>query len=144
VLEIKTEMTSAEATVRKLDEKVRLARKIAFERFGWAADSVSRLLVVEESTTNRRRVATAAALFNVAVPARAVAVRTWLGAPSGTLSGMLFLPFTNGRRGMSPAGGRHRVRRAAADKASDPRSAVTASREADDEAARPVILTNRT
>jgi transcriptional regulator with XRE-family HTH domain len=44
VVEVKTELDSAEATFRKLDEKVRLAPKIARERFGWTARTASRLL----------------------------------------------------------------------------------------------------
>ena len=36
VIEVKTEIVSAESTLRKLDEKGRLAAKVARERFGWA------------------------------------------------------------------------------------------------------------
>lgn len=75
VIEIKTEVTSREATIRKLDEKARLAAQIALERFGWTAAFVSRLLVIEATSTARRRVAAAGALFDAAFPVRGVAVR---------------------------------------------------------------------
>ena len=52
VIEIKTEIPSAEATLRKLDEKVRVASAVAMERFGWSPGRVSRLLVVRQ----RRRI----------------------------------------------------------------------------------------
>jgi hypothetical protein len=39
VIEIKTELVSVEATLRKLDEKVRLAPRIALSRFGWRAEA---------------------------------------------------------------------------------------------------------
>lgn len=110
VLEIKTEITSGESTIRRLDEKVRLAADIARERFGWTARTVSRLLVVEDTTTARRRVTVGGALFRAAFPSRAVEVRRWLRAPAVSLSGLMFLPPTNRRRHMSSRGGRHRVR----------------------------------
>jgi transcriptional regulator with XRE-family HTH domain len=110
VVEIKTEVTSGEATVRKLDEKERLASDVAVERFGWKPATVSRLLVVEDSSTARGRIEAAKELFRAAFPARAVKVRQWLRAPAGMLSGLMFLRNTN--RGRTTAGrrGRHRVR----------------------------------
>jgi transcriptional regulator with XRE-family HTH domain len=81
VIEIKTEIPSAEATLRKLDEKGRLATKVAAERFGWVARSVSRVLVVPANETDRRRVARQAALFDAALPARSNEIRRWLRDP---------------------------------------------------------------
>ena len=57
VLEVKTDFPSAEATLRKIDEKARLAAIIAADRFGWRAATVSRLLVFPARPTLRRRVA---------------------------------------------------------------------------------------
>ena len=48
VIEVKTELASVEATLRKHDEKVRLAARIAAERFHWSAVSVSGLLVLPD------------------------------------------------------------------------------------------------
>lgn len=62
VVEIKTEISSAEAVLRKLDEKARIASALARERFDWDAVSVSRLLVIEDTSTNCRRIEGAHAL----------------------------------------------------------------------------------
>ena len=110
VVEVKTELDSAEATFRKLDEKVRLAPKIAGERFGWMARSASRLLILKESTRGRERIRAHAALFDAALPARAVMVRAWLRAPIGQLDGLLLLRLTSRRGDKQPGGGRDRVR----------------------------------
>jgi transcriptional regulator with XRE-family HTH domain len=112
-VEVKTELDSAEATFRKLDEKVRLAPKIARERFGWTARTASRLLIVKESTRGRERIRAHAALFAAALPARAVDVRAWLRAPVGQLDGLLLLRLTTRRSDKQRGGGRDRVRRRA-------------------------------
>ena len=62
VIEIKSELASVEATLRKLDEKVRLAAKIV-RPFGWRPVSVSRLLALPEDRTQRRRVVAHAAVL---------------------------------------------------------------------------------
>ncbi|HJP87637.1 MAG TPA: helix-turn-helix domain-containing protein [Candidatus Limnocylindrales bacterium] len=143
VIEVKTEVTSAEATIRKLDEKVRLAAGFAFERFGWRAGTVSRMLVVEDTSTARDRVAAGAALFAAAFPARTVAIRRWIRSPAGPVSGLLFFRDTNRHRGTRSPRGRHRVkpRRAGAGHPNPnvaPRPSVS-----DDIRAPRTILTNR-
>jgi hypothetical protein len=88
VIEVKTEIASAEAVLRKLDEKVRLAAAVAAERFGWRVTSVSQLLVIEESSTNRRRLAAHAALFDAALPSRGRDMQRWLAdLPSVSVGG---------------------------------------------------------
>src|SRR5689334_24655724 len=52
VIEIKTELLEFGSLLAKLDEKGRLAPKIAL-RFGWRPASVSTCLLVADSTTNR-------------------------------------------------------------------------------------------
>jgi transcriptional regulator with XRE-family HTH domain len=91
VVEVKTELTSVEETLRRHDTKVRLAAQIARERFGWAAADPSRLLVVLDRSTARRRVARHEAAFAVAYPARSREVRRWIRRPSGWLRGLLFI-----------------------------------------------------
>lgn len=110
VIEVKTEVTSAEATLRKLDEKERLASAVAANRFGWRAVSVSRLLVLEASSTNRRRIATHGSLFDGALPVRDDAVRRWIRSPSVAMAGRLFVSASRPATGISVGGGRHRVR----------------------------------
>jgi transcriptional regulator with XRE-family HTH domain len=124
VVETKTDFPSAEATLRKLDEKVRLATKVALERFGWRARAASRLLVLAEGRTARRRIERHAALLEGAFPCRSVGVRRWIAAPAGSVSGLWFVTVTNGCSGSQRPGGRSRVRTAR--KASPTNSAAAA------------------
>ena len=112
VVEAKTDFPSAEATLRKLDEKVRLATKVALKRFEWRARAVSRLLVLTEGRTLRRRIERHAALLEGAFPYRSIGVRRWIAAPAGSISGLWFLTLKNGSSGSQRLGGRSRVRTA--------------------------------
>jgi transcriptional regulator with XRE-family HTH domain len=96
VVEVKTQITSVEATLRRLDVKMRLAPRIVFERDGWRPSVVGCLLVIRDGTTSRRRVERHAAAMTAALPARGPAVRAWLQRPTGPLRGLIFLPLTNG------------------------------------------------
>lgn len=113
VIEIKTEVASSEATLRKFDEKARLAAAIAAERFGWNAATVSRLLVIEDGPTNRRRMRGAIALFDAALPTGGREASAWLRRPSGSISGRLFLSPSNRGGSRHTRGGRQRIRRPA-------------------------------
>ena len=90
VVEAKSVIGDAQATLMPLDRKVRLGSVIA-RPLGWAPATTSRLLVMWGGTANRRRVARIAASFDAALPARGAEVRRWLREPVGTLSGLLFL-----------------------------------------------------
>lgn len=103
VVEVKSVVPDAQATLMPLDRKTRLGRKIGLLH-GWEASTVSRLLVVSDRPINRRRVARLAATFDTAFPARNRAIRQWLRVPRDAISGLWFLSD-------SPAGG---VRRAPA------------------------------
>jgi transcriptional regulator with XRE-family HTH domain len=111
VIEVKTELISAEQTLRKLDEKVRLAPSVALRRLNWSARHVSRLLVIEDASTARRRIDRHAALFEIALPARGAVVRRWLVSPLEPIAGIAFLSPGTGSSGIQSGGGRHRVRR---------------------------------
>jgi len=87
VVEVKTELVSVEETLRKHDEKARLAPGIAAERFGWRAVGTGRLLVLPSRATSRRQVTRQAAVFEVAYPLRGLELRRWLGAPAGASGG---------------------------------------------------------
>jgi transcriptional regulator with XRE-family HTH domain len=111
VVEIKTELVSIEATLRKLDEKVRLAPGIAFDRWGSRPAAVARLLVLPSSTTHRRQVVRHAAVLDVALPLRFDEIRAWLRRPVGPVNGLLFVASTTrGSTRHADATGR-RVRR---------------------------------
>jgi transcriptional regulator with XRE-family HTH domain len=113
VIEVKTEVTSAESTLRKLDEKVRIAAVVARDRFGWQASSVSRLLAMEATSTNRRRLQGHDGIFRAALPLDGISMRRWLAHPEGTVAGRLFLSPSNEGGRIHRQGGRHRVRRPA-------------------------------
>lgn len=91
VIEVKTELTSVEETLRKHNEKTRLGPKVALKQFGWHARATSGLLVLPDLSTPRRRVERHAAVLNNAYPVRGIAVRTWLKAPIDAMSGLLFV-----------------------------------------------------
>jgi transcriptional regulator with XRE-family HTH domain len=95
VVEVKTQLTSVEATLRRLDVKTRLASRVVFERDGWRPSVVGCLLVIRDGTTSRRRVNRHGGAMTAALPARGSAVRTWLRHPTGPLRGLIFLPLTN-------------------------------------------------
>jgi transcriptional regulator with XRE-family HTH domain len=111
VSEIKTDVTSADATLRRHDEKVRLAHAIARDRFGWVASDVSRLLVMPDASTPRRRVRALGGLFDRVYPMRGPAVRRWLRRPTGRLAGLLFLSTTKNAGTRRELASRRRVAR---------------------------------
>ena len=111
VIELKTDLASAEGTLRKLDEKVRLASVIGRERFGWPIRDVARLVVMPEASTLRRRVVRHHGLFDRVLPARGANIRRWVASPDGPLSGLWFLSLSGASVGVQSRGGRERVRR---------------------------------
>jgi transcriptional regulator with XRE-family HTH domain len=90
VIEVKTVVPDLGGVLATFDRKARLASDIARQR-GWDASLVAKLLVLPEDRTARRRVAEHDATFTNAFPARNVQVNAWLKAPSGSLSGLIFL-----------------------------------------------------
>jgi transcriptional regulator with XRE-family HTH domain len=104
VIEIKSVVPDMQAMLHGIDRKGRLAREIARER-GWNVTSVTRLLVLPDDRTSRRRVERHAATFRAALPARTVAIHRWLRRPEGTMDGVLFLSDADRN------GARHRVSR---------------------------------
>ncbi len=91
VTEVKSIIPDAQATLLPLDRKARLAAKVGRSR-GWDSLSVSRVLVVRDGSTNRRRVAALDAMFRAALPLRGAAFRAWLRSPSGSVAALVFLP----------------------------------------------------
>lgn len=90
VIEVKTEITSAEEMLRKHDVKVRLAPGICRERFGAAPSVVARLLVMADTSRNRRHVTRLAPLLDGVYPTRGATLREWLVRPIGAIGGLLF------------------------------------------------------
>ena len=111
VIEIKTELTSIEETLRRLDEKVRLADRIARERFGWNATGTSRLLVMPDTATARRQVSRHRDVLGAVFPAGNVEIRRWLSDPGGSIQGRWFLANISSRSVGRTLGGPDRVMR---------------------------------
>jgi transcriptional regulator with XRE-family HTH domain len=106
VIEVKSVIADSQQTLHGLDRKARLGPAVAEAR-GWRWRSVSRLLVVQESRTNRRRVATHAETFGAALPVRNREVVAWLsgrieGGRRRPIAGLLFVDARGRRDG--PAG----------------------------------------
>jgi hypothetical protein len=99
VVEVKSELVSIEQTLRKHDEKCRIASRLALERFGWTARASARLLVATSDRTTRRRVQRASPVLDAAYPIRAGAAPAWLRAPTTAAVGMLWLADTSRRSG---------------------------------------------
>jgi transcriptional regulator with XRE-family HTH domain len=118
VIEVKTELTSIEATLRRLDVKVRVAPGLAERILGWKPSSISVLLVVAESTTARRVVGMHTATFKSRFPDAGRTVRPWLRNPSRPVSAVWFLPVDRG--GPRRSGGSHRIRSSVPASASRP------------------------
>ena len=97
VVEVKTELTSIEETIRRLDLKARLAARIVGQRHGRRPMATARLLVLAEGSTTRRRVARHEAVLTSAFPVRGRAAWAWLRDPSGSFSGLLYLPVSTPR-----------------------------------------------
>jgi len=91
VIEVKSVVPDMQAMLSTLDRKVRHAPAIAKTR-GWSVASVSRVLVLPEDRTARRRIESHAATVDQVMPLRTVAVRRWLADPVGAIGGVLFLP----------------------------------------------------
>ena len=110
-IEVKSDLTAIESTVRKADEKDRIVRRyLARERFGFTPRAVGRLLVLPATDVARRRVNSAAATLSAAFPARGPAVRSWIRSPTGDVSGLLFVAPTNRGSGTDKRGGSKRIR----------------------------------
>ncbi len=71
VVEVKSELSTIEATLRKLDEKVRIVNgSLGRGRFGFRPRSVGRLVVLPSTDTARRRVDRSSDVLALALPDR--------------------------------------------------------------------------
>jgi transcriptional regulator with XRE-family HTH domain len=104
VIEVKSVVPDLQAMLSTLDRKGRLAPEVARER-GWHGKTVTRLLVLPDDRTARRRVAMLERTFGTALPARTAEVRRWLKQPGGANHGLLFLS------DHTHMGSRHRIAR---------------------------------
>jgi transcriptional regulator with XRE-family HTH domain len=109
VIELKTQLVDVHKLLAQVDRYRRLARRIARGR-GWNANTVGVWVVMRESMTNRRRVATHASVLRVALPNDGQAARRWLHDPVGGLAALSFLSDVHGQTVRGEATTRRRVR----------------------------------
>lgn len=111
VTELKTGIYETWRTMATLDEKARVAGRVA-RRFGWLVRRVVPALVVAETRTNRRRVAAHEALFG-RLDCRGRSARAWLRDPDRPAIGglLLFVPLSDVRGTHGRRAGRQRMRR---------------------------------
>ncbi|MHB8893018.1 MAG: helix-turn-helix domain-containing protein [Candidatus Limnocylindrales bacterium] len=91
IVEVKSAVPDMQAMLAGIDRKVRLGPSLAKGR-GWHVRTVSRLLVLPDDRTARRRLSDHAATVGQALPLRTAAVRRWIAVPASPMGGVLFLP----------------------------------------------------
>lgn len=89
VIELKTDLVDVGELLGTFDRKLRNAMRVA-AGLGWAPLTVSGLLVIAESDSNRRKLETHRETFVAAFPDRFMAVRKWLRHPSDQLRALMF------------------------------------------------------
>jgi transcriptional regulator with XRE-family HTH domain len=110
VIEVKSIVPDAQATIATLDRKARLAPIVARER-GWSCLRVGRLLVVADTRTSRRRVAAHEQTWRAAFPASRRSAFEWLVVPAGPApSALLFMTSPHPKGAKPQTGARYRVR----------------------------------
>ncbi len=95
VIELKTDIVDVNELLGTLDRKGRLARQVALER-GWAAETVSRWLIIAPGRTNRRRIHEHEAMIRNALPDDRRAAEGWLAGPAGTIEALSYWPDIRG------------------------------------------------
>jgi transcriptional regulator with XRE-family HTH domain len=88
IVEVKSRFADLQAMLLSLARKLRLVPGVAREQSGWDAVAVGRVVVAYASHGNRSVLAKHAATFDAALPARSVAIRSWLRAPAGPIAGV--------------------------------------------------------
>ena len=109
IVELKTELADVNELLGVQDRRRRLAAKIV-EPFGWVPVTISQMVVVADSRTNRRRLADHRTLLRAAFPSDGRSVAGWLARPEGPLSALWFLPNSGASVKRRAAAPRHRVR----------------------------------
>jgi transcriptional regulator with XRE-family HTH domain len=114
IVEVKSTVPDMQAMLAGIDRKARLGPSLAKDR-AWHVRTVSRLLVLPDDRTARRRLSDHAATIGQALPLGTVAVRRWIAAPVGSMGGVLFLPsshHTTARHRVGASGASRRVKSA--------------------------------
>lgn len=89
VIELKTDLVDVGELLGTFDRKLRNAVRVA-SGLGWDPLTVSGLLIIGESDSNRRKLGAHRETFLAAFPDRFMAVRKWLRHPSRELRALMF------------------------------------------------------
>ena len=109
VVELKTEIVDVQGLIGAVDRYRRLAPQIARER-GWTPNSVSCWVLLRDTGSNHRRLATHVTVLRQAYPDDGRTMRAWLRRPSGAVAGLSFLADSHDMRRISGMRGAQRVR----------------------------------
>jgi len=111
IVEVKSAVPDMQDMLAGVDRKARLGPQLAADR-GWRVRSVSRLLVLPDGRTARRRLVDHAAIVGQVFPLRTAAVRRWIARPVGAIGGVLFLPSSQSTTARQRVGASRAGRRA--------------------------------
>jgi hypothetical protein len=112
VVELKTEIVDVQELIGRVDQKRRLARRVAADR-GWHPQRVGVWVVLASSRTSHRRIAAHVNTLRAAFPDDGRAVHGWLANPDRRLSCLSFLPISYERALRRRPASLKRVRRPA-------------------------------
>ena len=112
IVEVKSAVPDMQAMLAGIDRKVRLGPSLAKDR-GRRIRFVSRLLVLPDDRTARRRLSDHVATVGQALPLGTAATRRWIARPIGSMGGVLFLPSSQSTTARHRIGGRGAHDRAA-------------------------------
>lgn len=104
VVEVKSVVPDMQAMLAGLDRKVRLG-PLAARDLDWSPIATSRLLVLPDDRTARRRIERFGATLDQVLPARTLEIRRWLQEPDRSVAGILFVS------GVTQMNARHRISR---------------------------------
>lgn len=90
--EVKGRLVDLQDLLSTGDRKLRIVPDLLAKERGWRARSVGRIMVLENTTSNRRIVASHAEMLDTAYPLRSREARRWLAQPSGSMGGIWFVP----------------------------------------------------
>ncbi len=110
VIELKTDVVDVNELIGQMNQRRRLAGRIAAER-GWAAHTVSVWVIVADGRTNRARLARYRVLLRNAFPSDGRAIRGWLARPESPLAALSFWGRVESGLNLGAYAARHRVRR---------------------------------
>lgn len=110
VVEVKTQIVDIQKTFRELGYRQASARQAA-EALGWDPSTISVLLVVGDTSAQRRLVKRHEHLFAARFPTQGWDARHWIAAPGGSTGLLVFLASVPGRTLIQTDGARVRLRR---------------------------------